>query len=389
MSQSKDAQRALDSTLQDIDLAKLATQLELLSRRILDGSLSPGAQAAAASISNAKLAAEQNDSQAVTKYLADAGDEALEIAQFYQVDEAAEALRRSGVTTDLDRARIQPWVQLPNEEFLVEEERLADLAQSRILNKLERFGICQIRLLGHPASRELVESVIEMIGTPTEWQNEARGRIKDIRPQPNITPNTGDSRGDLGFHVDGTQTEIQPAALLFQYATGATLGAHSKFADVARIIRDIPESRRWQVISNLASRDAASFTKGDRTYQGSIFSYSATDALMCRIRFDQVISIKPEFKEDFELLREKFNDSYYPTVFQPRDGDIVVFDNWRVLHARTEVYGTRERHHRRVWFQNLKLEHQKHYLLGIRPIPIAVAAEIQRRSTSASREDLT
>src|SRR5258708_28798514 len=118
----------------------------------------------------------------------ESGDEA-----FYEVDENTEASRRLGVATDLDRARIRPWIQLPQEEFLVEEEKLADLAQNRILKNLEQFGISLIRLLAHEASAQLVGSIIEMIGTPTEFQNKSVGRMKDIRPQPDISTNTGDS----------------------------------------------------------------------------------------------------------------------------------------------------------------------------------------------------
>ena len=363
-----------------LDLAKLAEELGTLSIKILERGTSPQTIAAADAVANAQLAAQRSDGERALKFLADAGEDALETARIFEVDLAAEALRRSGVATALDRARIRPWAQLPHTEFLVEEEKLADLAQNRILRNLQHYGICLIRLIAHPATVELVESIIEMIGTPTEWQNEARGPIKDIRPKTGITPNSGDSKGDLGFHVDGTQAIAQPPVLLFQYATGSTLGAHSKFADVAKMIRDIPEERRWQLLTNLASSNAASFKKGKGYYKGPIFSYSATDALMCRIRFDDVITVSRKFHEDFELLREKFNDPYYPSVFQPRDGDVVLFDNWRIMHARTEVYGTRDRHHRRVWFANLKLEHQPNYYLGIRPIPINVAAEIQKRS---------
>jgi alpha-ketoglutarate-dependent taurine dioxygenase len=370
-------------SLDDLDLDQLAQDLEILSQKILEQGSSPEIIASAEAVANAQIAAVQRDTTRILEYLGDAGDEALEIARFFDVDEAAEALRRSGVATDLDRARIQPWVQLPQEEFLIEDEKLGDLQQKRILRNLERLGICLIRLGAHSATPQLVESVIEMIGTPTEWQNQSRGPIKDIRPQPDITANTGQSQGDLGFHVDGTQMPSQPPVLLFQYATGATLGAHSKFADSAKILRDIPEERRWQLITNLSASDAASFQKGNLHHTGPIFSYSSTDALMCRIRFDDVITVKPEYREEFELLREKFNDPYYPTVFQPRDGDVVLFDNWRVMHARTEVFGSRQRHHRRVWFANLKLEHQVKHLLGIRPIPHSVAVEIQRRAQRA------
>lgn len=65
-------------------------------------------------------------------------------------------------------------------------------------------------------------------------------------------------------------------------------------------------------------------------------------------------------------------------VFQPRDGDVVVLDNWRIMHARTEIFGTRDRHHRRVWFANLRLEHQSKYYLGIRPVTRELTAQIHR-----------
>jgi alpha-ketoglutarate-dependent taurine dioxygenase len=310
--------------------------------------------------------------------LAEADETVLDLANKLGAYEAAEALRRAGVAPDIDVARIRLWAQLPQEEFIVKEEKLGSLAQERILQNLERFGICLIRPIGHEANIPVVQNLITMIGVATDWQNEAKGPIKDIRPKEGIDPNTGDSKGDLGFHVDGTQQVEQPPILLFQYATGATLGANSRFADAAKIIRDIPEPRRTDIFLNLSQPDAAVFTKGRGHYEGPIISVSATNAVKCRIRFDEVISVKAACREDFELLKSKFNDPFYPTVFQPLDGDVVVFDNWRVMHTRDEVYGTRQRHHRRVWFANLKLEHQAKYYLGIRPVPPTVLADIQR-----------
>jgi|ERR1043165_4692041 hypothetical protein len=300
-------------------------------------------------------------------------------AKGISVNDVADALRRSGVATEEERARIELWASgLPYQRFLVEEEKLGDLAQLRILDNLERYGICLVRPVGIEPTREVVESIIQMVGTPTEWQNEERGPIKDIRPKFGVAANTGDSRRDLGFHIDGTQQPSQPAVLLFQYSTGATLGAHSKFADAARIIHDFPIANRSRLLMTLARRDTATFTKGNGRYTGPIFSFSPTDALMCRIRFDDVIEVNNQCREAFEALRKAVDDPYYSITFQPRDGDVIVLDNWRVMHARTEVYGTRERHHRRVWFSNLKLEHQPKYYLGLRPISRKLAAKIQR-----------
>lgn len=303
----------------------------------------------------------------------------IEPTHFAGEYESAEALRRSGIATDQDRSRIEFWTSsLSHERFIVEEEKLGDLTQARIMAHLERYGICLVRPIGLEPSRELVDSVIHMIGMPTEWQNREPGPVKDIRPKTNVDANTGDSKGDLGFHVDGTQHVAQPPVLLFQFATGAALGAHSRFADAARIIHDFPIKTRYRILLNLARRDAATFRKGTMHYVGPIFSFSPTDALMCRIRFDDVIEVNSECRKDFEMLREAFNDSYYHLVFQPRDGDVVVFDNWRIMHSRTEVLGARDRHHRRVWFANLRLDHQTKYYLGIRPICHELAASIQQ-----------
>jgi hypothetical protein len=363
-----------------LDLSKLTREFETLSNALFEGAGTVQEKAIVGAVAQAQVAAGNNDEKEMMAALSRADGKALDVANSVGADEAAEALRRAGISTPADRARVVLWAQLDPDEFLVPEEKLGGLAQSRILRNVERYGICLIRPVGHEASPELVASLITMLGTATEWQNEEKGPIKDIRPKPGVDPNTGDSKGDLGFHVDGTQAVAQPPLLLFQYATGATLGANSKFADVNKILSDFPEAQRWRILTSLARHDAATFIKREMLYKGAIFSVSPTGEVMCRIRFDDVIEVHPECKEDFELLRDRFNDPYYPTVFQPLDADVVVFDNWRVMHARDEVYGTRDRHHRRVWFSHLKLEHQNKYKLGVRPVPPEVIAEIEKRS---------
>lgn len=371
-------------TAEPLNTTKLVGELSKLSKKLIEGEPTPERLAAAGQIASAQLAAQKNDLQGVMDALSKADEQTVTAVTSMGAYETAEALRRAGIATDLEREKIRPWAQLPHQEFLVEDEKLGDLVLQKILRNLEWYGICQIRLAGQAADREVVESLITMLGTPTEWQNEAAGPIKDIRPKEGVDPNTGDSKGDLGFHVDGTQAAEQPPVLLFQYATGATLGGHSKFVDAAKILLDIPEERRNALLINLARPDAGTFEKRKLHYHGPIVSFSPAGYLQLRVRFDEVLQVNEVCREDFGLLKEKFDDQYYPTVFQPRDADIIVFDNLRVMHARTEVYGTRQRHHRRVWYKNLKLEHQPNCRLGIRPISREVAAEIERMNRGAA-----
>ena len=65
-----------------------------------------------------------------------------------------------------------------------------------------------------------------------------------------------------------------------------------------------------------------------------------------------------------------------------REGDIVVFDNWRVVHARDEVFGMHVRRHWRGWVSNLKTTLQPDYYLGIRPFSTNIAAQIEAAAAS-------
>lgn len=141
------------------------------------------------------------------------------------------------------------------------------------------------------------------------------------------------------------------------------------------------------ILLTLARSDAATFSKLEESHTGPIFYYSPTGSLTCRIRFDSVIDVHPDCRIAFDRLKERFEDQRYSAMFLPNRGDVVVFDNWRVMHARDEIRGlAHTRHHRRVWIEFPRREHQVDYRMGIRPILPEVEAEIRRcNQESASR----
>lgn len=282
------------------------------------------------------------------------------------------------LASDEKRAHIETWEgSLHHEEFLIECRGIEDIEQKNILKNLERYGICQIRLQNQPPEEYVLESTFKLIGQPANRQNDFVGIIKNLKPEPGIEANTGSSTGDLGFHFDGTQHEHQPAVLIFQYVVGATLGGNSKFVDAARILADIDLTRREDLLVNLAQPDAATFSKKGMQYVGPVFSFPDNYSLACRIRYDSVLTISPKFEEDYNLLKAGFMDPRYHMLFKPRPGDIILFDNWRVAHARDEIYSTVQRHHRRTWLEFLRLELQSRYQMGIRPISDKIKARIK------------
>jgi len=286
------------------------------------------------------------------------------------------------IATAQEIAHITPWAQLGHKKYLIETKEVDGLVPDRVWDKLEEYGICLIRLLNYPPEESVLENVVKLIGFPAEEQNDYSGPIKDINPAREGRANSGDTTSELGFHVDGTQDLVQPAVLAFQYVRGARLGANSRFADIAGVLADFEEGVRNEILTTLARSDAARFSKIGMDYVGPIFSYSSTGNLRCRIRFDSLITVHEDCRVAFGLLQERFESTYYPSMYLPRDGDIVVFDNWRVMHARDEIHGEVQRHHRRVWIGVPRHEHQIAYQLGVRPVPSEIAARIREANSS-------
>ena len=267
-----------------------------------------------------------------------------------------------------ERERIQPWKTIvDHDEFKIERERIGDIETQDTLKLIQKYGICLLRLFGQPPSEDVLRAYFESIGQVAGIQNEFAGEVKDLKPSPDVVANTGSSAGDLGFHVDGTQAINQPALLAFQYIVTADIRGNSKFVDLAKVILDIAEEERKEILVNLSKSNAASFDKKEMNFTGPLFNFPDNHSLACRVRFDDVITCHEDCQSSFETLKNSVYSDYGIT-FKPRPGDIIIFDNWRIMHARDEVLGNAQRHHRRVWLNALLPQHQINYKMGIRPI---------------------
>lgn len=284
----------------------------------------------------------------------------------------------------LRRAGFYPWDNsIGVDDFLIESSTLGDFEQAKIWERLELYGISLFRFGAQSAEGYVVNEIAKFLGKPAEQQNLFKGTIKRIQPSIEGQPNSGDTAKDLGLHVDGTQHHLQPPLLVFQYLMDAKLGAQSVFVDASRVFLDLsPEELRW-IIADLSRQDAALFSKNGMRHQGPVLSLSHSGTVILRIRFDEVIEVHSRSREQYDFLRERFNQEKYQLSFRPREGDIVVFDNWRVLHARDEVFGNRIRAHNRLWVSVLKPNVMFRYLLGIRGFTARELAEVEQQNDSS------
>jgi alpha-ketoglutarate-dependent taurine dioxygenase len=281
-------------------------------------------------------------------------------------------------------SHIEPWgADLNPDDITRHTNDVDDILAKDILDDLEKRGICHVRITAQSPEQYVIRAFSKSIGPLTKSQNDFNGEIKLIEPKVGGQANSGDTAADLGLHVDGTQHEVTPAVLVFHYITGAKVGANSVFVDTTKALLDIEEERRHQILINLARPDAATFSKKGMAHTCPLFYFSPTGSLVCRLRFDEVIQVHPACKDDFDFLKERFNDPQYAMEFRPREGDIVAFDNWRVMHARDEVFGLHVRRHWRAWISGLKPSLLPRYYLGVRPVTTKIAAEIEAANSGS------
>jgi gamma-butyrobetaine dioxygenase len=290
----------------------------------------------------------------------------------------------SNPLTDINRqqmARITPWETLREEDYTLPVTTLNAGLKQRALELLQQYGIARLRWQGDSPSPDRIESFENWIGPARTEQNDFKGKVKSLKPNYDAAPTTGDSAKALPPHVDGTQDTITPCILAFQYDLSATWGGESLFLDTAAMLGSLPHEDLERIVVSLARRDCATCvktkidpdTKAEWTerYDGPLFrAESEGHSLSIRIREDDLLKVIPECQPEFDLLKTTISNWAKSNLlrYTPHEGDVVIFDNWRVLHARAAIGGRHQRIHDRMWIDRLLPEYRGRYLLGIRPL---------------------
>lgn len=276
---------------------------------------------------------------------------------------------------DEDRAGVELWDDTFDwHRVIVRTSTLGDAAREAIEHHLTRFGLVVIRYeaVDVPA-RAVLEHVVADLGQPASRQNLFEGSVKRIRPVPDGLSASGDTSHDIGWHVDGTQHRgLQPELLVFAYVTEPKVGGFSTFADGARILASLEPGLRRRVLLALARPDAGIFRKRGMTATAPLVAANGLGGLALRLRFDDVLTVHPEVHWAFETLRTAYADPRFTLRFRPREGDLVVFDNHRLVHGRSAIHGACIRAHDRVWIPRVHGPLRRRIELGARPVEPAL-----------------
>jgi alpha-ketoglutarate-dependent taurine dioxygenase len=238
----------------------------------------------------------------------------------------------------LDASRDFAWITL-------EEMRASPAARLAWLSRLLQDGMALMRDL--PREAGAILQAIEPIGRVLETNY---GEVFDVRsvPQPE---NLAYSDLGLGLHTDNPYREPVPGFQALHVISASPDGGESLFADgfaIAEHLRTV-DPDAFELLTQTAvpflyrSKDAELYA------ERPFIELSCDGAVVVAVHYNNR-SIAPmrlpaarmeRFYASYRVFAELLRDSRFQLRFRLRDGDLVAFDNRRILHGRTAFSSAR------------------------------------------------
>lgn len=174
--------------------------------------------------------------------------------------------------------------------------------------------------------------------------------------------------GEVLAHTDGTFIDginiiddqivrvEPPYIVVFQCVTPAETGGELILIDAQQILSDILVDDS-QLAKVLLTPGCISFCRDDQiALDFPVFQPRSDGSLRVRINFDNKV-FTPDWSYDAiqALYKKYFRNPKYRMALKLESKDILVIDNYRVLHGRAayQIYNNNNiRHHRRIWVAN-------------------------------------
>jgi gamma-butyrobetaine dioxygenase len=230
----------------------------------------------------------------------------------------------------------------------LEELRGDSVAKLRWLTRLLQTGVAF--LSGVPSTESAILDAMALVGRVCETNY---GQVFDVRSVP-LPENLAYSDLGLGLHTDNPYREPVPGFQALHALLASPDGGESVFADgfaLSNQLRAV-DPRAFDILT----RTPVPFHY--RSKDAELYAERPLIQLSCRGEVNAVhynnrsiapLRIEPRAAADFyrayrrfaELLREPGHQ----LRFALKDGDLVLFDNQRILHGRTAFSSARHRRH--------------------------------------------
>ena len=262
---------------------------------------------------------------------------------------------------------------MPPVPHMFEIATLAQLPEQApaISEIMASHGFCLIR--GLPNDGDTIVAVAEHFGDiQRHIRADSRGVCGDAPMDLSWKKYVSEYRGVSGEeffpHTDGSFVDgllveggtakriTPPRMLLVQVAQRAENGGDNMVSDGGEILRYLvrkdPETARI-----LLRPGCITISRDDQmALEAAVFEPTHHGTLKMRFRYDNTVYAPSWARDALIRFHQLTLDSRFSTEVATEQGDIMVFDNWRVLHGRKvfsdDAGGKTKRNFRRVWISD-------------------------------------
>jgi len=232
-------------------------------------------------------------------------------------------------------------------------ESLAPLDEGLVADVIDavvEFGCVRISQIGRPSGpTESLAPLSRRFGKPVRHKLSDEHGVHPIRYIPGYPEYANAANGDLPLHTDGSFEPSPPATMLMYCETPSSMGGLSTLALgdelLGHIARTAPEA-----LPGLRRPDAFRIRRDDREAARAVFE-DRGDRLRLAFRYadDLPIRVHPEAEEGYRIVREWVADPTNAIAFRLESGEVLIFDNARMLHGRTAFPTDSGRHLHGLW----------------------------------------
>ncbi len=226
--------------------------------------------------------------------------------------------------------------------FEVDGPDVSDAQLNDVLETVAEYGLARLRGVG--SERDTLESLALRVGPIRETQF---ARVFDVISRPNDTDSNAYTNEALSSHTDIPTRESPPGLQLLHCLIADARGGESTMVDGFKVAHDLktlfPEDYQNLVTTNwcYASRAGDSDYRWTAPVIGLDSSGEVSELRLLPFSRAPLMTEYDNIEVSYRALQRFMrmaNASEYQIRYPFRAGDLVIFDNRRILHGRTEFY---------------------------------------------------
>ena len=192
-----------------------------------------------------------------------------------------------------------------------------------------------------------------MFGQPIHHRLSDERGVHPIRNIPGYPSYANTTSADLLLHTDGSFEPNSPLAMLLLCEKPAGAGGLTRICDAEAILRHLVKNHP-ETLPGLYLPDAFTIRRDDRQSAKPVFRQCG-DRTIFTFRFgsDVKIDVHPRAREGFAQIEAYLRDPAHFAEFRLERGDLLIVDNSRVLHGRTEFPQDSDRMLHGLWLDGV------------------------------------